>query len=173
MGFVGWQAWKHGIDGMTSYWDRWDDGGDVASAALFLLAELQKCSPLLTQTVGPLSPCWADIKLDWFTLASRKGFCTSKTAVNTELNPHRKQHSSNLHWVEQKQSLIVRWRKVGCNIAVCDCVYYIKLSSWHDTAWQTHIASWSLSVGNGYRFSVYNLVCIDKEQMSSLFYILT
>lgn len=155
-----WQAWKHGIDGMTSYWDRWDDGGDVASAALFLLAEVQKCSSLLTQTVGPLSPCWADIKLDWFTLASRKGFCTSKTAVNSELNPHRKQHSSTLHLAEKKQGLIVRLREVGYDISVCVCflckAYQL---TWHSMAHthshtRTHTPR-SLSVGSDCRFSVY------------------
>lgn len=61
------------------------------------------------------------MKLDWFTLASRKGFCTSKTAVNSELNPHRKQHSSTLNLVEKKLSLIVGGREVGYNI-VCMCV---------------------------------------------------
>lgn len=70
------------------------------------------------------------MKLDWFTLASRKGFCTSKTAVNSELNPHRKQHSSTLNLVEKKLSLIVGGREVGYNIVcmcvsmcVCVCVY--------------------------------------------------
>lgn len=79
-----------------------NDEADVASAALFLLVKVQECCSLLTPTVGPLSPCWTDMKLDWFAFASRKGFCTSKTAVNSELNPHRKQHSSTLHLVEKK-----------------------------------------------------------------------
>lgn len=144
-------------------WDWWydvlldclDDGGDVASAALFRLVEVQKCSSLLTQTVGPLSPRWADMKLDWFTLASRKGFCTSKTAVNSELNPHRKQHSSTLHLAEKKQSLIVRGREVGYNITLCVCYVKVCWLTWHIHIHTHAHTPWSLSVGSDCRFSVY------------------